>query len=103
VGRNSCPIFNKKLHGKGTEIPYIMHELIFIEIEQFSKKLDKVSDVSFMIELQNELLINPEKGDLIKGTAGARKIRMASVGRGKRGGSRVIYYYNRSSWGNLVS
>ena len=46
-----------------------------------------------MIELQNELLINPEKGDLIKGTAGARKIRMASVGRGKRGGSRVIYYY----------
>jgi mRNA-degrading endonuclease RelE of RelBE toxin-antitoxin system len=29
----------------------------------------------------------------IQGTGGLRKIRVASKGRGKRGGSRVIYYY----------
>ncbi len=35
----------------------------------------------------------PEKGDLIKGTGGARKIRVAANGKGKRGGARVIYYF----------
>ena len=38
---------------------------------------------------------DPEAGDVIKGTGGLRKVRVASVkrGKGKRGGSRVIYYW----------
>ena len=37
---------------------------------------------------------NPAEGDLIQGTGGARKIRWTSNAKqGKRGGSRVIYYY----------
>ncbi len=46
-----------------------------------------------MQELQYELYKNPFKGDIIKGTGGARKIRMKISGRGERGGARVIYYY----------
>lgn len=46
-----------------------------------------------MRELQNELFKDPFKGDIIKGTGGARKIRMKISGREKRGGARVIYYY----------
>ena len=35
-------------------------------------------------------------GDVIAGTSGARKIRVALEGRGKRGGGRVIYYYRHA-------
>ena len=43
--------------------------------------------------LQNHLVANPEAGDLIKSTAGLRKVRWAGSGRGKSGGVRVIYYW----------
>lgn len=36
---------------------------------------------------------NPEAGDLIQGTGGARKVRIAFKGKGKSGGARVITYY----------
>jgi hypothetical protein len=36
---------------------------------------------------------NPLAGALIPGTGGVRKLRWALEGRGKRGGSRVVYYY----------
>ena len=42
---------------------------------------------------QADLMVNPKQGDVIQGTGGLRKIRVASKGKGKRGGSRVIYYY----------
>ncbi|MEB3899196.1 type II toxin-antitoxin system RelE/ParE family toxin [Pseudomonas putida] len=35
----------------------------------------------------------PEAGDLIEGTGGLRKIRVAAKGHGTRGGARVIYYH----------
>ena len=41
--------------------------------------------------LENALLENPQMGDLIQGTGGARKLRIQLEGRGKRGGGRVIY------------
>jgi hypothetical protein len=48
---------------------------------------------SVMDDLQDMLLANPESGATVAGTGGARKIRVALPGRGKSGGSRVIYYY----------
>lgn len=41
--------------------------------------------------LEDELLKNPQSGDLIQGTGGARKLRIQLEGRGKSGGGRVIY------------
>lgn len=41
----------------------------------------------------NELAHNPNKGDVISGTAGVRKIRLKSASKGKRGGLRVCYYF----------
>jgi hypothetical protein len=35
---------------------------------------------------------NPEAGDVIPGADGARKVRWAVQGKGKRGGARVIYF-----------
>ena len=44
-------------------------------------------------KLLNELANNPEKGDLIIGSGGARKIRLALGNRGKSAGARVIYHF----------
>ena len=43
--------------------------------------------------LQADLVANPGAGDVIKGSGGARKVRVAAKGRGKRGGARVIYFF----------
>lgn len=46
-------------------------------------------------ELIDCLALNPEKGVLIAGTGGIRKLRFAAgKGGGKRGGLRVLYYYD---------
>jgi len=36
---------------------------------------------------------NPQAGDIIKGTGGARKVRVPGRGKGKSGGFRVITYF----------
>ena len=41
--------------------------------------------------LQEELTIDPAKGDVMQGTGGLRKIRIAFEGRGKSGSARVCY------------
>lgn len=41
--------------------------------------------------LEIALLENPQIGDIIEGTGGARKMRIQLEGRGKSGGGRVIY------------
>jgi hypothetical protein len=44
-------------------------------------------------ELISFLAANPQTGDLIPGTGGARKLRWRRPGTGKSGGYRVITYY----------
>ena len=41
--------------------------------------------------LQEELILNPTKGDPMQGTGGLRKIRIAFENRGKSGSGRVCY------------
>lgn len=42
----------------------------------------------------DKIAANPEAGDEIKGTGGARKVRFAGRGKGKSGGYRVITFYS---------
>lgn len=42
--------------------------------------------------LQAALVSRPDLGDIIIGSGGLRKVRWKSQGRGKRGGTRAIYY-----------
>lgn len=44
-----------------------------------------------LLDLEALLLKDPQMGDVIEGTGGARKLRIQLEGRGKRGGGRVIY------------
>lgn len=66
---------------------------VFVESKIFEKHRDEhLSDEEFRL-FQSELMLNPKQGDVIQGTCGLRKVRVASRGKGKRGGSRVIYYF----------
>lgn len=64
-----------------------------IELKSFSRDRDRLLTEGEYRTLQLTLLEHPTKGDVIVGTAGARKIRVALAGRGKGGGARVIYVY----------
>jgi mRNA-degrading endonuclease RelE of RelBE toxin-antitoxin system len=65
----------------------------FTELEGFSDNVTRLLSDSEYARLQKSLALDPEKGDLIRHTGGARKIRIRLSGRGKRGGGRVVYYY----------
>lgn len=66
---------------------------VFFESKIFEKyRDDYLSSEDFRL-FQAELMSNPKQGDVIQGTGGLRKIRVASKAKGKRGGSRVIYYF----------
>ncbi|CAA6679229.1 MULTISPECIES: type II toxin-antitoxin system RelE/ParE family toxin [unclassified Lentimonas] len=68
-------------------------EVTFYETTSFTEGVSKLRAQAQCLELKEELTRNPEKGNLLRGTGGFRKIRMRLQGRGKSGGARVIYYY----------
>src|SRR5437868_2036435 len=68
-----------------------------IAVVETAEFLADVEDV--LSEDEHDALIlylaqRPDAGDLIPETGGLRKLRWAAKGRGKRGGSRVIYYFH---------
>ena len=72
--------------------------LSFIEFHAFTDRLKSLAgnrSDDVLLEIQNDLLQNPERGKVIVGTAGVRKSRAADParGKGKSGGFRYMYYY----------
>lgn len=70
-------------------------DAIFVELPPFERhRTDYLSDKDFHA-LQQFLLRHPLAGDVIKGTGGLRKLRFSDTQRhkGKRSGTRIIYYY----------
>ncbi len=76
-------------------MPYskIMHTVI--ETPTFISKCSRYqisdSDREAIIDFVAK---NPDAGDVIKGSGGARKLRFAAPGRGKSGGYRVVTFYS---------
>jgi len=71
--------------------------MVFIETPTFSRLLPALLDDDSYAAFQRTLVEQPDKGDLIPGSGGARKLRHALPGRGKSGGVRVIYYWHVAS------
>jgi mRNA-degrading endonuclease RelE of RelBE toxin-antitoxin system len=65
----------------------------FLETPIFTARLRGLLDEDQYRALQLALLLRPEQGPLIRGSGGLRKLRWAGTGRGKRGGLRIIYYW----------
>lgn len=67
--------------------------MVIIETSVFSKQIQKLLSDDEYRQLQSELVTRPDVGALIPGSGGLRKLRWSAHGRGKRGGTRVIYYW----------
>jgi hypothetical protein len=67
----------------------------FIETPVFTRETRSLLPDDDYRMLQKELLFRPEAGDLIRGSGGLRKIRWNRQGMGKRGGLRIIYYFDK--------
>ncbi|RLE25436.1 MAG: hypothetical protein DRJ65_07805 [Acidobacteria bacterium] len=66
----------------------------FIETSVFSKQVEKyLSDVSYRM-LQSLLMFRPNAGAVIRSSGGLRKVRWQQPGSGKRGGFRVLYFWD---------
>jgi mRNA-degrading endonuclease RelE of RelBE toxin-antitoxin system len=67
--------------------------MVIIETAVFTGQvLDLMSDDEYA-KMQTGLARRPHAGLVIPGTGGLRKLRWSGSGRGKRGGTRIIYYW----------
>lgn len=68
--------------------------MLFIETPIFTKLVtDLIPDDEYR-KIQLALVLRPEAGKKIPGSGGLRKIRWRSSGSGKRGGLRLIYFWD---------
>ncbi len=64
----------------------------FVILPEFDRRWKSMDlDDNDLRRLQEELLLDPEKGDIMRGTGGLRKLRFAFEGKGKSGSVRVCY------------
>lgn len=65
----------------------------FIEATEFTEWVTEYLTDDQYAAMQQELLLDPEKGDVMPGCGGLRKLRVGDPkrGKGKRGGARAIY------------
>lgn len=67
--------------------------MIFIELSPFIAFREDHWTDDDLRALQNHLIEKPQAGDVMQGSRGLRKLRWLAQGKGKRGGARVIYYW----------
>jgi len=69
--------------------------MLIVETPVFTKRiLETLTDDEYR-QLQHFIVQHPDTGDIISGSHGLRKLRWTISGKGKRGGTRVIYYWLR--------
>lgn len=66
----------------------------FVESKIFFKQVRELPG-ELLVTIQSDLVQNPERGDIVRGTHGVRKARVADPGssRGKSGSYRYLYLY----------
>jgi mRNA-degrading endonuclease RelE of RelBE toxin-antitoxin system len=68
--------------------------MILIETSIFTRQIQSILTEDEYFDLQNAIIKDPSIGKVIKGSGGVRKLRWHTSGHGKRGGSRIIYYWH---------
>jgi hypothetical protein len=68
-----------------------------VPIGTFEEKARKLLGKAGFDDMLEFLARRPRAGRIIQGTRGLRKVRFARPGKGKSGGTRVIYYYHDDS------
>ena len=67
--------------------------MIFVETSHFTQRINALVSDEDYAAFQHMLAATPEKGALLVGCSGVRKVRMAAKGKGTSGGARIIYLY----------
>lgn len=71
---------------------------VVVETTEYIKQAETCMDKKSRDDFISYIAHHPLEGELITGTGGARKIRWtADSNQGKRGGSRIIYYYHNQN------
>jgi hypothetical protein len=65
-----------------------------VETDEFLARSSKLMSNEQRAQVVEMLARDPECGEVMQGTGGVRKVRVALAGRGKSGGARVIYYFH---------
>jgi hypothetical protein len=67
----------------------------FVETPIFMRQIQERASMKVLFAIEDDLLKDPQRGDMIPGTHGARKARIGDPDsrRGKRGSYRYIYAY----------
>ena len=65
------------------------------ETKQFKKSVEKFLSPDKHDELLDTLRASPDCGTVVQGTSGCRKLRWTADNKGKRGGSRIIYFWSQ--------
>ena len=68
-------------------------EITVLQLPKFKAEATELIGAAGIESVAIYLSENPNAGDVIPGTGGARKLRWAAKGKGKRGGARIIYLY----------
>ncbi|HQA93799.1 MAG TPA: type II toxin-antitoxin system RelE/ParE family toxin [Bacteroidales bacterium] len=68
--------------------------MLFIETPIFTSEIQLLLQDEYYRNLQGNLAIRPDAGNIITGSGGLRKLRFGLKGIGKRGGLRIIYYWD---------
>lgn len=66
-----------------------------IETTIYTRQVGELLEEDEKQELLDRIIALPDSGKLIPGSGGLRKLRWSGQGRGKRGGTRIIYYWRR--------
>ena len=68
-------------------------EITVLQLPKFKTEAIRLIGAEGIEELAAYLIDHPDSGAVIPGAGGARKLRWAAKGKGKRGGARIIYLY----------
>jgi len=68
-------------------------EITVLQLPKFKAQATELIGTDGIEALAAFLADRPDSGDVIPGAGGARKLRWAAKGKGKRGGARIIYVY----------
>lgn len=68
-------------------------DITVLQLPKFQAEATELIGTDGIEALAIYLIGRPDAGDVIPGSGGARKLRWAAKGKGKRGGARIIYLY----------
>jgi hypothetical protein len=68
-------------------------EITVLQLPKFKAEATELIGADGIEAVAVYLINHPNAGDVIPGAGGARKLRWAAKGKGKRGGARIIYLY----------